>query len=300
MSIVFFCQSCGARFEVGDAAAGKVGRCKQCGQRMTVPKPAELASMAAMPALAAAGVGGAGGGTPAPSASSWLAAMTGNVRLAPLTVDRMPLGGRKPASPLDDDVGDSAPYELAKPERKKSRDRQSGPAGAATLLWRSQVSVVIKVFRWINETAYLLSVPFLMMLLFGVVVRSPHLAHTGAVVVVLLNIGRLISGFVNLVAIPFRDGMAEGIGFLIPPMTFVYLFNHWNKVKKAARRVIEPILTIGLVALAFVFIPWLAKGGSGSDVKLRTGLSSFEEKVGGELERAKAIGADSRDQKPGP
>ena len=45
MGVVFFCQSCGARFEVEARLAGKKGRCKQCGQYMTVPKAEHLASM---------------------------------------------------------------------------------------------------------------------------------------------------------------------------------------------------------------------------------------------------------------
>src|SRR5262249_60870238 len=58
MGIVFFCQSCGARFEVDPRMAGKSGHCKKCGQLMTIPRPDEIASMVAMPALAGAGVGG--------------------------------------------------------------------------------------------------------------------------------------------------------------------------------------------------------------------------------------------------
>jgi DNA-directed RNA polymerase subunit RPC12/RpoP len=300
MSIVFFCQSCGARFEIDASAAGRKGRCKQCGQRMIVPKAAELASMTSMPALAAASAGGQASNLPI-SAASWLAGMSGSsVRLAPLTVESMPLGARKAASPLDDEPGDSNPYELAA-DRKPRRGRaESKPASAATLLWRNQLTSVIKIFRWINETAYLISVPFLILLLFGVVVRSPHLVQTGAIVVVILNVGRFISGFINLAAIPFRDGIDQGVQFLVPPLTFVYLYNHWNKVKKATRRLVEPILTMGLVALAFTFIPWLAKGGAAGDVKPRTGFSSFEEKVGGDLEKARSIGVDPKYQKGGP
>ncbi len=61
MNIVFFCRSCGSRFEVDPRASGKQGRCKKCGQRMTVPKAGEVASMASMPALAMAGVGAPAG-----------------------------------------------------------------------------------------------------------------------------------------------------------------------------------------------------------------------------------------------
>ena len=38
MGIVFFCQSCGARFEVDPRMAGKRGHCKKCGQIMTIPR----------------------------------------------------------------------------------------------------------------------------------------------------------------------------------------------------------------------------------------------------------------------
>ena len=38
MSIVFFCQSCGSRFNVDPRMAGKQGRCKKCGEQMTVPQ----------------------------------------------------------------------------------------------------------------------------------------------------------------------------------------------------------------------------------------------------------------------
>ena len=41
--------------------------------------------------------------------------------------------------------------------------------------------------------------------------------------VVLLNIGRLVAGLANLVVIPFREGIAQGVFFLIPPFTFFYL-----------------------------------------------------------------------------
>ena len=58
-AIVFFCQSCGARFEVDPRFAGKRGHCKKCGQVMTIPRAEQLSSMMAMPALVAAG-GGAG------------------------------------------------------------------------------------------------------------------------------------------------------------------------------------------------------------------------------------------------
>ena len=74
------------------------------------------------------------------------------------------------------------------------------------------------------------------------------MALFGAAVVVVLNITRLISGVFNLAVIPFRDGL------------------NWKRLKKPIRRLIEPAITIGLVGLAFAFIPWLSKGGTSKEM----------------------------------
>jgi hypothetical protein len=247
MSIVFFCQGCGSRFEVDEKAAGKAGRCKKCRQPMVVPEGEPKARKAVAPALA---VAGAGPVEQPPGGSNWLANMASSVALAPLTSDRLVrIGTKKKPSPLDDDLGDGKPYELADPERvsRASPAQSSKPAGRVTMLWRHQLLMLERVFRWINQTAYLLSVPFIMLLLFGAVTRNQHLAVVGATVVVVLNIGRLISGFANVAVIPFRDGISR------------------KRLKKPMRRLIEPVFTIGLVAAAFLFLPGL----SGKPVKHR-------------------------------
>lgn len=79
------------------------------------------------------------------------------------------------------------------------------------------------VFRWVNESAYLVSVPFLICLILGLAVSNHSLMVLGATAVVLLNLGRIIAGLANLVVIPFRDSPVQGVLFLIPPLTFVYL-----------------------------------------------------------------------------
>src|SRR5438128_140249 len=37
MAITFECEGCGKPFTVGDQFAGKIGQCKRCGLRMTIP-----------------------------------------------------------------------------------------------------------------------------------------------------------------------------------------------------------------------------------------------------------------------
>jgi hypothetical protein len=272
MGIVFFCQSCGARFEVDPRIAGKRGRCKQCGQHTTIPRADEIASMSAMPAVAAPGVplGGhaariARAAEPAgPSIASWLKAGISQVALAPLTLDRVPRPKRP--DPLDD-AEDSKPYMLARP-LVEDRGRVRVQDNVAWRLWRRELGVVQAVFRWLNESAYFVSIPFVMILLIGTAVKSRPMAMFGATLVVLLNLGRLVAGAVDLVVVPFRDGI------------------NVRKLKKPARRVAEPILTIAVVVLGFTFIPWLSgsrPGGEGLPDRIRAEAADLENEIKGRV-----------------
>jgi hypothetical protein len=281
MAIVFFCQSCGARFEVSPQMAGKQGRCKKCGQHMSIPRAEQVASMAAIPALVGAGASAAA--APA-GVGNWLGTAKSSVGLAPLTIDRMPIGRKpSPAAPkYDDDLGDSKPYVLATPVRE-SRGRAVGQVNMLAVAWRRQLGGIQRLFRWLNETAYLVSVPFIMALLVGIAVRNRPLALFGATLVVLINIGRFAAGIANIVVIPFRDGL------------------QWKKLKRPARRIAEPALTIGLVVLAFTFIPWLSRGepkkGESIGERLRESAGQLKREIRGEVEKAgeidtRAIGSE--------
>jgi hypothetical protein len=270
MGIVFFCQSCGSRFEVGPQMAGKKGRCKKCGQQMTVPRAEELASMSAMPALVVAGaaaVADAGAAVGGASMSSWLKGGISQAILAPLTLDRKPLRPILPSA-LDDDA-DSKPYVLAHPVREH-RSRARAMDNVIVRTWRRQLGKLQKLFRTINQAAYVASLPFLMILIFGAAVKNRPLALFGATFLVLINIARLVAGGANLAVIPFRDGI------------------NMNKMKKPLRRVIEPAVTIGLVIAAFAFIPWLstdtaAKGDIAH--RIRSSAEDLKKEVKGEVNR---------------
>lgn len=268
MSIVFFCQSCGARFEVAPGLAGKRGHCKKCGQVMEIPRAEQLASMAAMPALAMAGAATGSGGA---SADSVLRSGASHAALAPITVDRMPMGRARPSKKPDplDDAEDSKPYALATPYREKSRGRVRRQDNVALNFWRRRVGSLQKIARKIHETAYLISVPFLVILLFGAVIGNRHVALMGAAAVVLLNIGRLVAGAANLTFAVLRDGANS------------------KKIKKPLGRVIEPAVTIGLVVLAFTFIPWLSRGEAKGNVagRIREGARDLKQDIKGEVNR---------------
>lgn len=258
MSIVFFCTHCGARFEVGEASAGKLGRCKKCGQKITVPAPKPVVAVAE-------GVGEESGGP------AWLEHMTSQVALAPLTVDRIPGVRKREAKtpPVDEDLGDSKPYALVDdysiPALRAAHDAV-GPAGRTTIMWRHAWRSIARMFRNVNEFAYLLSIPFVMLLLIGATTHNRGLALLGAEAVILLNIGRLVSGLANLLAVPFREGVGTGLMFLIPPFTIKYMIDHWNQLRRPARRVVTPLLTITAVLLAFVLLPSLAAPTAGKAV----------------------------------
>jgi hypothetical protein len=195
----------------------------------------------------------------------------------------MPIGRRRererPPSPLDD-AEDSKPYVLAQPigeERGAVRPQDN----VVLRVWRGQLGGIQRILRWINETAYLISIPFIMMLLFGTVVRNRPMGLLGAAVVVLLNIGRLVTGGAGLAVVPLRDGL------------------NWKKLRKPLRRVAEPAMTIGLVALAFLFIPFLSTGKpstKGVAGRINAGLDALEKRALGELDTARAI--DEAQKKP--
>ena len=69
-----------------------------------------------------------------------------------------------------------------------------------------------------------------------------------------------MAGVANLLVIPFRESPIQGILFLIPPITFIYLYQNWHKVHRPVKRIIGPILTIALVAAAFLVEPGCGPG----------------------------------------
>ena len=296
MRIVFFCQSCGARFEVNSRMAGKKGRCKKCGQQTTIPRAEEIASMTAMPALAAAGAGvhavpiAARADAPGPSIGAWLKAGLSQIALAPLTLDRMPIRPTLPSAL--DDAEDSKPYVLANPV-VENRGPVRIQDNVAVRVWRREVGGVQKVFRWLNESAYLVSIPFLMIFLLGAAVKNRPMAFFGAAFVVLLNLGRLAAGVVNLALVPLRDGLSV------------------RKLKKPVRRVAEPIVTIAVVFLAFAFLPWLSGSHSGRETttdRIRSSAADLKKEIKSQVDvvvdKAKTIdveklGAQAKDKLEG-
>jgi predicted Zn finger-like uncharacterized protein len=318
MAIHFECPQCGAPFVVEERLAGRAARCKRCGTRTTIPGNNEAAPAAAAggrrvaaagvvaaPAARAAAMAAVAAVPPsAPTAAApvapvarplnWIDAVTSQVALAPITEQRLSALRKKP-SPLDD-ASFTGLYKVATaPSLPALRAARSRPAGAITRGYRHELFKIQGFFRWINQSAYLVSVPFLMILLLGVVADSQALLGLGGVVVVALNIGRFLAGMANLLAIPFRDSPIQGVLFLIPPFTFIYLYKNWHKVRKPLLRVIGPVGTIGLVVVAFVVAPMLHGGLQKNESltdQVREGASSAKEAISKKLGKAANLKPD--------
>ncbi len=255
MAIVFRCTGCNSKFEVDARLAGKTGRCKKCGLPMTIPREPEPDFRLAMAGanLSARRPVAAAVAVPAHPVS-WIEAVTSQAALKPISMAALKPVGR--ATPLDDGAF-SGPYQIAGSIPAARPVGGSRAAGGLVIGYRKQWTGIARFFRWINEQSYLVSVPFLLVLIMGALLQNQALTMLGATVVVLLNVARLVSGLANLAAIPFREGPIQGVMFLIPPLTFIYLSQHWKRMRKPCGRVIEPIVTLGLVVLAFTFIPSL-------------------------------------------
>lgn len=312
LAIQFACEACGATFTVDDRLAGRKGRCKACGRVFAIPRAgaAAAASVMAVP-VASAGRAAAGGfrlapgaaGAPAPRVAvpagrpmNWIEAVTSQVALAPVTAEGLRPVQRPMLPSALDDASVSGPYLMrSMPSLAPLPGAGGRPAGAATRAYRKELGRAQRLFRWLNESAYLVSVPFLLLILIGIVFKSQPLALLGATGAVLLNIGRVGAGLANLVVIPFRDSPVQGVLFLIPPLTFYYLWKNWDRVRKPVLRVLGPIGTIGLVVLAFSFIPWLRPGGADPGTvegRLTSGAAELKAGIKDQIRSAKDVDVD--------
>jgi hypothetical protein len=307
MANVFFCQGCGARFDVPDELAGRKARCKKCGLVAVIPKATPVSAVEARaprgagapraietpkPAMAVASGGG----------PSWIDEASVSVGLAPITAQNLRPVKLAKAGPLDnfDDDGGPDHYDLANAGRKQSKapPRLAGkPAGRLTRAWRELVRTAQKPMRFINDTTYFLSIPFLMLILLGALIHSRPVALLGATAVVLLNAGRLASGLANLVLIPFKEGPLQGIAFLFPPLGLVYLARNYQRLHKPIQRVAEPLLTVGLVFLAFALIPGLGRAGAPADAgivgRMESNAAALRRDMVGEVDRVRSEGIEN-------
>jgi hypothetical protein len=166
---------------------------------------------------------------------------------------------------IEEFARDPRGYSLAapRPDRGLFSFFRRDEAGAASWLyvkWRAAIAHILKLLRWIDNWAYLISVPFLVLLVCAIAVSNTSLVHVGAVVVVLVNYGRFWTDLLALFVRPFKDGPLHGLAFLFPPYGLYFVVTRWRQVKPTLRRMATSCIPIVLVVLAYAYLPWVNPG----------------------------------------
>jgi hypothetical protein len=177
------------------------------------------------------------------------------------------------------------------------------PASWLYVQWRAGISGILKVLRFIDDWAYLISVPFLVMVLFAIVTSTRGLVHAGAVVIVLVNYGRFWADFLAFFVRPFKDGPIQGLAFLFPPYTVYYLFAHWDRMQPILRRMLTSCIPIALVILAYAFLPSVnpeVKDVHGVGARLKIGTEVLEKDIQGGLKQIEGELSDFAEKKESP
>jgi hypothetical protein len=178
---------------------------------------------------------------------------------------------------------DQRPYALADTaDRRSFLDWSAGPAGWLRVQWRRGIGLVLKLLRLVDNWAYLISVPFIILMVFGIVVGRRGFVHIGAVVVVLANFGRFWTDVLAVFVRPFKEGPLHGLAFLFPPYGIFYLVTRWSQFKPTFRRMMTSCIPIVLVVLAYSFIPFVnpeAEAIQGIPEKLESGERKLLEEI---------------------
>jgi hypothetical protein len=164
----------------------------------------------------------------------------------------------------------------------------SGPASWPYVKWRAAVNFVLKLLRWVDTWAYLISVPFIMLMVFGIAVENRAFVHTGAVVIVLANYGRFWADLAALFVRPYKDGPIQGLAFLFPPYTVYYLATRWSRMKPILRRIATSCIPIVLVVLAYAFLHSVnpaVNDAASVTTKIEEGKQELEREINEDLQK---------------
>jgi DNA-directed RNA polymerase subunit RPC12/RpoP len=161
-----------------------------------------------------------------------------------------------------------------------------GPASWLYTKWRTGVNLFLRLFRWVDTWAYLISVPFLMLMILGIVVQNRQFVHTGAVAVVLANYGRFWADLISFFVRPYKDGPLHGLLFLFPPYTLYFLVTRWDGMRKIVRRIAMSCIPILGVILIYGFLPLVNPAvdkSQGIGAKLQAGKAELDKQIEGDL-----------------
>ena len=265
MKIAFACQHCGHQLVADAALAGRVGRCRSCGRRVTVPEGAAAAKVT--PSAAAPKK------KPLPAAPPPARPPAGDYQLRPVT----PI--REPALEVpgwgDDD---SEMVVVRPPVPVASRPSRAEPAPLLKA-YRACFSLLVNATTWISETSYTVSLILLILSVASGMIGQHSLAAWGVRGIIGLNLVGLAGDVASLVNLSFRKDPLRGALFLLPPATLYYLWTDWRRYRDTVNRMRIPLMTLAFVGVAYLFVPWLS-GGNDQE----TSVVSAAERIVGDLE----------------
>ena len=265
MKIAFACQHCGHQLVADAALAGRVGRCRSCGRRVTVPEGQAAAK--ATPSSAAPKK------KPLPAAPPPARPAAGDYRLRPVT----PV--HEPALEVPGWGDDDSEMVVVRPPVPVA----SRPSRAEPTPWlkayRACFSLLVNATTWISETSYTVSLILLILSVASGMIGQHSLATWGVRGIIGLNLVGLAGDVASLVNLSFRKDPLRGALFLLPPATLYYLWTDWRRYRDTVNRMRIPLMTLAFVGVAYLFVPWLS-GGNDQE----TSVVATAERVVGDLE----------------
>ncbi len=158
----------------------------------------------------------------------------------------------------------------------------------------SRPSSVVAVYRtffgllgrwtaWISETSYTVSFVIMILAIASGMIGRHALAAWACGVIITLNLVGLAGDVASLVTLSFRRNPVQGTLFLLPPFTFYYLWSDWQRYRDTIVRMRTPLFTLIAVGAAYVFVPWLGRGGKedGRIAAVKRTIDTLEERVTG-------------------
>lgn len=271
MKIAFACRHCGSRLVVDAALAGRVGRCRSCGRRVTVPEGSAAAKVTPVrkPASPAR--------KPTPPAAP-ARAPEDEYQLRPVT----PV--HEPALEVPGWGDDDTEMVVVRPPVPVAARPSSTDPTPLLRAYRACFSLLVHATTWISETSYTVSLILLILAVAAGMIGQHSLAAWGVRGIVGLNLVGLVGDVASLVTLSFRKDPLRGVLFLVPPITLYYLWTDWRRYRDTVGRMRIPLTTLAIVGVAYLFVPWIS-GGNESETSVVANVErivgDLEERLGG-------------------
>lgn len=245
VKIHFACPNCAKQLVADAAAAGRTGRCRHCGKPAVVPSGYTLRPVTPTK-------------TPTLVGADW-----DHAELGPAIAF--------PAGPSRSLVAAAKPMAIA--------PAANGPAPAPMLVaYRSFFGLLGRLTAWISETSYTVSFVLIILAIAGGMIGRHSLAAWACGAIVSLNLVGLAGDIASLATLSFRKNPLQGALFFVPPCTLYYLWTDWRRYRDTIHRMRLPLVTLAVVAAAYVCVPWL-RGGAAEEGRIVASVKQVAARV---------------------